>query len=68
MKYLTAKEIREIWLNFFKEKGHHIEESAPLVPMNDATLLWINAGVAPLKKYFDGSEIPNNPRITNIQM
>ncbi|MCR5462367.1 MAG: alanine--tRNA ligase [bacterium] len=67
MKYLTAKEIREIWLNFFKEKGHHIEESAPLVPMNDATLLWINAGVAPLKKYFDGSEKPNNPRITNIQ-
>ncbi len=67
MKYLTAKEIRETWLNFFKEKGHHIEESAPLVPMNDATLLWINAGVAPLKKYFDGSEIPNNPRITNIQ-
>ena len=67
MKYLTAKEIREIWLNFFKEKGHHIEESAPLVPMNDPTLLWINAGVAPLKKYFDGSEKPNNPRITNIQ-
>ena len=67
MKYLTAKEIREIWLNFFKEKGHHIEESAPLVPMNDATLLWINAGVAPLKKYFDGTEKPNNPRITNIQ-
>ena len=67
MKYLTAREIRETWLNFFKEKGHHIEESAPLVPMNDATLLWINAGVAPLKKYFDGSEIPNNPRITNIQ-
>ena len=67
MKYLTAKEIRDTWLNFFKEKGHHIEESAPLVPMNDATLLWINAGVAPLKKYFDGSEKPNNPRITNIQ-
>ena len=67
MKYLTAKEIRDTWLNFFKEKGHHIEESAPLVPMNDATLLWINAGVAPLKKYFDGSEKPVNPRITNIQ-
>ena len=67
MKYLTAKEIRDTWLNFFKEKGHHIEESAPLIPMNDATLLWINAGVAPLKKYFDGSEKPNNPRITNIQ-
>jgi alanyl-tRNA synthetase len=67
MRYMTAKEIRETWLNFFKSKDHKIEESASLVPQNDPTLLWINAGVAPLKKYFDGSEIPNNPRITNVQ-
>ncbi len=67
MKYLTTNEIREIWLNFFKEKGHSVEESASLIPSNDPTLLWINAGVAPLKKYFDGSVIPKNPRIVNAQ-
>ncbi len=67
MKYLSAVEIREIWLNFFKEKQHKIEQSASLIPQNDPTLLWINAGVAPLKKYFEGSEMPLNPRIANIQ-
>ena len=44
-----------------------IEPSASLVPVDDPTLLWINSGVATLKKYFDGSVIPNNPRITNAQ-
>lgn len=67
MKYMTAAEIRETWLSFFKSKGHKIEPSASLVPQNDPTLLWINAGVAPLKKYFDGSEKPVNPRLTNVQ-
>ena len=67
MKYLTTNEIREIWLNFWKERGHYIEPSASLIPHNDSTLLWINAGVAALKKYFDGSEIPSNRRITNVQ-
>ena len=67
MKHLSANEIRQMWLDFFKEKGHSVEPSAPLVPINDPTLLWINAGVAPLKKYFDGTEKPRNPRITNAQ-
>lgn len=67
MRYLTANEIRNIWLNFWKERGHYIEPSASLIPHNDPTLLWINAGVAALKKYFDGSEIPSNKRITNVQ-
>ncbi len=67
MKKFSAKEIRNIWLDFFKSKGHSIEESSPLVPINDPSLLWINAGVAPLKKYFDGSEQPRNPRICNAQ-
>ncbi len=44
-----------------------MEPSANLVPVNDPTLLWINSGVATLKKYFDGSVIPENPRITNAQ-
>ncbi len=67
MKYLTSNEIRNIWLSFFQSKGHHVEEGASLIPVNDPTLLWINAGVAALKKYFDGSVIPNNPRICNVQ-
>lgn len=56
-----------MWLDFWKSKGHSIEPSANLVPVNDPTLLWINSGVATLKKYFDGSVIPENPRITNAQ-
>ena len=67
MKYLSSKEIREKWLSFFESKKHRIESSASLVPQNDPTLLWINAGVAPLKKYFDGTEKPTNPRIANVQ-
>jgi alanyl-tRNA synthetase len=67
MKYMTAAEIRDTWLRFFESKKHKIEASASLVPQNDPTLLWINAGVAPLKKYFDGSEKPSNPRLTNVQ-
>ncbi len=67
MKYMTSSEIRQMWLDFFKSKGHQVEPSASLVPVNDPTLLWTNAGVAPLKKYFDGSMVPQNPRITNAQ-
>ena len=67
MKKLTSLEIRKMWLDFFKSKGHEIVPSAPLIPQDDDSLLWINAGVTPLKKYFDGSVVPNNRRITNIQ-
>ena len=67
MKKLMSYEIRQMWLDFFKEKGHAIFPSASLVPVNDPTLLWINAGVAPLKKFFDGREVPQNRRITNAQ-
>ncbi|MBS8265014.1 alanine--tRNA ligase [Mesobacillus boroniphilus] len=67
MKKLTGAEIRRMYLDFFKEKGHAIEPSASLVPHDDPSLLWINSGVATLKKYFDGRVIPENPRITNAQ-
>lgn len=67
MKKLTGAEIRKLYLEFFKEKGHAVEPSAPLVPHDDPSLLWINSGVATLKKYFDGRVIPANPRITNAQ-
>ncbi|GAB6990830.1 alanine--tRNA ligase [Paenibacillus pini] len=64
---MKASEIRSKWLEFFASKGHQIEPSASLVPHNDPSLLWINAGMAPLKPYFDGRTIPENPRLTNSQ-
>ena len=67
MKRLTATQIRQMYLDYFESKGHAIEPSAPLVPIDDDSLLWINSGVATLKKYFDGRVIPDNPRITNAQ-
>ena len=67
MKYMKAEEIRQMWLDFFKGKGHDVEEGASLVPSDDKSLLWMNAGVTPLKKYFDGRVKPVNPRICNAQ-
>ncbi len=67
MKKMTSLEIRKMWLKYFSERGHMIVPSANLIPKDDDTLLWINAGVTPLKRYFDGSEVPISKRITNIQ-
>ena len=67
MKSLTSSEVRQLFLDFFKQKGHRIEPSASLVPVEDPTLLWINSGVATLKKYFDGRVSPDNPRLANAQ-
>lgn len=67
MKFLSSKEIREIWLSFFKKNNHLITKSASLIPCDDKSLLWINSGVATLKKKFDGREISPNKRIANIQ-
>ncbi|MFP4077788.1 MAG: alanine--tRNA ligase [Candidatus Izemoplasmataceae bacterium] len=67
MKKMSGHDIKKTWLEFFRNKDHKVEESASLVPINDPTLLWINAGVAPLKGYFDGSKVPSNPRIVNVQ-
>ncbi|PWK05951.1 alanine--tRNA ligase [Tumebacillus permanentifrigoris] len=64
---MKSSEIRNRFVKFFESKGHDIVPSASLVPYNDPTLLWINAGMAPLKKFFDGSELPKNPRMTNSQ-
>ncbi|MDW4402212.1 alanine--tRNA ligase [Staphylococcus saprophyticus] len=67
MKNLKASEIRQNFIDYFVEKGHMVEPSAPLVPIDDDSLLWINSGVATLKKYFDGRETPIKPRIVNSQ-
>jgi alanyl-tRNA synthetase len=66
-KKLSGSDIRRMFLEFFKEKGHAVEPSASLIPHDDPSLLWINSGVATLKKYFDGRVVPENPRITNAQ-
>lgn len=67
MKKMTSNEIRTMWLKYFKEHDHKVEESAPLVPINDDSLLFVNAGVTPLKRYFDGTIVPESKRITSIQ-
>ena len=67
MKKLSGQQIRMMWLDFFKSKGHHVEKGASLIPYKDPSLLWINSGVAALKKYMDGSEVPPSRRITNVQ-
>ena len=58
MKKMGLNQIREDFLSFFEEKEHLRMKSFPLVPINDNSLLLINAGMAPLKKYFTGEETP----------
>ena len=67
MKKLTGNQIIRMYLDFFKAHGHTEIESASLIPHDDPTVLWINAGVTPLKKYFDGTIVPQNRRITSCQ-
>lgn len=64
---MKSSELRKKYLEFFREKGHDIVPSASLVPQDDASLLWINSGMAPLKQYFDGRVTPSNPRLANSQ-
>lgn len=64
---LSAKEIRQAFLDFFKNKGHQIVPSAPLVVKNDPTLLFVNSGMAPFKDYFLGIGKPSHPRIADTQ-
>ncbi len=67
MKNLGLNEIREKYLAFFETKEHLRLPSFPLVPQNDASLLLINAGMAPLKPYFTGKETPPRKRVTTCQ-
>ncbi|MDY3091330.1 MAG: alanine--tRNA ligase [Erysipelotrichaceae bacterium] len=67
MKQLTGNQVRQMFLDFFASKNHMIEPGASLVPINDPSLLWINSGVAALKKYLDGREKPASNRIANAQ-
>ena len=67
MERKSSSEIRRMYLDFFKSKGHVVEPSASLIPKDDPTLLWVNSGVATMKKYFDGSVVPEVPRLTSSQ-
>ena len=67
MKYMGVNEIREKFLSFFETKGCLRLGSFSLVPKNDASLLLINSGMAPMKKWFTGAEIPPRHRVTTCQ-
>ncbi|MEG2915577.1 MAG: alanine--tRNA ligase, partial [Oscillospiraceae bacterium] len=67
MDWMGVNELREKFLKFYESKGHTILASAPLIPKDDASLLLINSGMAPLKKYFLGLETPPNTKVTTCQ-
>ena len=67
MKKLGVNEIREAFLAFFESKEHLRLQSFSLVPHNDNSLLLINSGMAPMKAYFTGQEIPPRKRVTTCQ-
>ena len=67
MEWMGLNEIREKFLSFFESKGHLRAGSFSLVPQNDKSLLLINAGMAPLKKYFTGEVTPPSKRMTTCQ-
>ncbi len=67
MKKYGVNELRKMFLEFFESKGHLAMKSFSLVPHNDNSLLLINSGMAPLKPYFTGQEIPPRKRVTTCQ-
>ena len=67
MKQYGLNELRRMFLDFFKSKNHLVVKSYSLVPENDNSLLLINAGMAPLKPYFTGKEIPPSTRMASCQ-
>lgn len=67
MQQMGLNEIRSKFLKFFESKEHYLQQSAPLVPHNDKSLLLINSGMAPLKNYFAGVEVPPSKRMTTCQ-
>ncbi len=67
MQWTSLNDLREKYLSFFESKGHLRLPSFPLVPINDKSLLLINSGMAPMKKFFTGEEIPPRNRVTTCQ-
>ncbi len=67
MKYQGLNELREAYLAYFESKEHIRLASFPLIPQNDASLLLINSGMAPMKPFFTGEQTPPRPRVTTCQ-
>ena len=67
MKWTGLNELREMYLSFFESKGHLRLKSFPLVPQGDKSLLLINSGMAPMKKFFTGEVEPPRRRVTTCQ-
>jgi alanyl-tRNA synthetase len=67
MKFTGLNELRENYLRFFEDKDHLRFQSAPLIPKDDNSILLINAGMTPLKKYFQGTEAPPRKRVASCQ-
>ena len=67
MKKMTTEEIKHAFLNYFQSNGHLIIPKSGIIPKNDPTLLFINAGMAPLKDYFLQKAVPPSKRLTNYQ-
>ena len=67
MEWMGLNDIREKFLQFFESKGHYRLPSFSLVPRGDKSLLLINSGMAPLKPYFKGTEVPPSKRVTTCQ-
>ena len=67
MRALTSKELRQLYLDFFRSKGHAVIESASLIPENDPTVLFTTAGMHPLVPYLMGEKHPEGTRLTDVQ-
>ena len=67
MQVYGVNELRKMFLEFFESKGHLVLKSSSLIPHNDNSLLLINSGMAPLKPYFTGQEIPPRKRVATCQ-
>ncbi|MDR0314809.1 MAG: hypothetical protein LBH71_02530, partial [Oscillospiraceae bacterium] len=67
MEWTGLNELRDKFLNFFESRGHKRLESFSLVPQGDKSLLLINSGMAPMKKYFTGEISPPGKRVTTCQ-
>ena len=67
MEKIGLNELREMFLSFFESKAHYRQHSFSLIPEKDKSLLIINSGMAPLKPYFSGTEVPPSKRMTTCQ-
>lgn len=67
MQNLNSSQIREIFLDFFTKNDHILINGASIIPKNDPTLLYINSGMAPMKRFFLGTEIPPYKKLSNVQ-